>query len=365
MAMRRKAMAPKPAMAGAPAPVMGGMKKGGKAEGGKADMAQDKAMIKKAFKQHDMQEHKGGKGTELKLKKGGMKKYATGGSIPSETSSGDYKTTKVYQARPDNSPAKTGDVKEGNGGGYKRGGRTMKMATGGVAKANSGGYATGGSIPSEESYGSYDTTKVYQARPDRANGTGGVKDGNGGGFKKGGATKKHFATGGSVNNTGRAVAMPQGSKKAPTPVMISQLSGTYRKGGKVTRPEAALLKANKEENSASMKAAKKYSVDPDPMILPASRMKSGGKAKRYADGGFIDTVKQIPEEFMRGVRRVGQDLGIAEDPNKYQKTKEGEHIANSDMAKGARNYVRMYKEGLGMKAKNDTYERSGGRIKRK
>jgi hypothetical protein len=37
----------------------------------KKDMAQDKAMIKKAFKQHDAQEHKGGKGTSLKLKKGG------------------------------------------------------------------------------------------------------------------------------------------------------------------------------------------------------------------------------------------------------------------------------------------------------
>jgi hypothetical protein len=34
-------------------------------------MAQDKAMIKKAFKQHDAQEHKGGKGTTLKLAKGG------------------------------------------------------------------------------------------------------------------------------------------------------------------------------------------------------------------------------------------------------------------------------------------------------
>ena len=40
-------------------------------EGMKSDMAQDKAMIKKAFKQHDAQEHKGGKGTALKLKKGG------------------------------------------------------------------------------------------------------------------------------------------------------------------------------------------------------------------------------------------------------------------------------------------------------
>jgi hypothetical protein len=37
----------------------------------KSDVAQDKAMIKKAFKQHDAQEHKGGKGTTLKLKKGG------------------------------------------------------------------------------------------------------------------------------------------------------------------------------------------------------------------------------------------------------------------------------------------------------
>jgi hypothetical protein len=42
----------------------------------KEDMAMDKkqdvAMIKKAFKQHDAQEHKGGKGTTLKLAKGGV-----------------------------------------------------------------------------------------------------------------------------------------------------------------------------------------------------------------------------------------------------------------------------------------------------
>ena len=46
----------------------------------KEDLKQDKALIKKAFKQHDLQEHKGGKGTALKLAKGGvtsanMKKY--------------------------------------------------------------------------------------------------------------------------------------------------------------------------------------------------------------------------------------------------------------------------------------------------
>jgi len=59
-------------LAAAAAPDMAPMKKGGKVEGGKADTEQDKAMIKKAFKQHDSQEHPGGKGTMLKLKKGGV-----------------------------------------------------------------------------------------------------------------------------------------------------------------------------------------------------------------------------------------------------------------------------------------------------
>jgi hypothetical protein len=38
----------------------------------KEDKKQDVAMIKKAMKQHDAQEHKGGKGTKLSLKKGGV-----------------------------------------------------------------------------------------------------------------------------------------------------------------------------------------------------------------------------------------------------------------------------------------------------
>ncbi len=49
----------------------GGMAKSDMKEDTKMDKAQDKAMIQKAFKQHDMQEHKGGKGTTLKLAKGG------------------------------------------------------------------------------------------------------------------------------------------------------------------------------------------------------------------------------------------------------------------------------------------------------
>jgi hypothetical protein len=62
------------------------MKKGGMAMkkmamGGMAkdDKAQDKAMIKKALKQHDEQEHKGGKGTKLKLAKGGTFRASANG----------------------------------------------------------------------------------------------------------------------------------------------------------------------------------------------------------------------------------------------------------------------------------------------
>jgi len=59
----------------------GGMAKSDMKEDTKMDKAQDKAMIKKAFAQHDAQEHKGGKGTSLKLKKGGCTKMAKGGGI--------------------------------------------------------------------------------------------------------------------------------------------------------------------------------------------------------------------------------------------------------------------------------------------
>jgi len=225
MMAQRGAMRPGMAAPAAPmaAPMAPAMKKGGMAKGG--DMGQDKAMIKKAFKQHDMQEHMGGKGTKLKLRKGGTTKvvdgdktdkahgtgevkmgkpagYATGGSIPSETSSGSYKTTKVYQAK-----------KDGASG------------TGGVRMANAGGFKKGGEV-------NWENRPADGTPPGKTNTTtGGVKEGNGGGYKKGGAAKKHFATGGSVNNAGHAVAMPR--KPVSRPVANSLQSGTFKKGGKV------------------------------------------------------------------------------------------------------------------------------------
>ena len=77
-AVAQPAVNPMAAMASAPT-----MKKGG--ETMKSDKAQDKAMIKKAMKQHDEQEHKGGKGTKLSLCGGGKAmKYASGGRMMSK-----------------------------------------------------------------------------------------------------------------------------------------------------------------------------------------------------------------------------------------------------------------------------------------
>jgi len=231
MAAQRGAM--RPGMAAPAAPMAPAMKKGGKAEGSKMDKAQDKAMIMKAFKEHDAQEHKGGKGTKLKLKNGGTTKvvdgdkkdtahgtgmikmgkpggYAAGGTI--EGNEGKFKNTKVVDGDKNDSAHGTGGVRMANAGGFKRGGNIMKKAEGGSTN--------------------WENRPADTAHPGKTNTkTGEVKESNAGGYKKGGAAKKHFATGGSVNDAGHAVAMPR--KPVSRPVANSLQSGTFKKGGKV------------------------------------------------------------------------------------------------------------------------------------
>ena len=225
--MRRKPMPARPMGNAMPAAIM--------KEGGKADMAQDKAMIKKAMKQHDMQEHKGGKGTNLKLKNGGGTqgvvmgpggyknggKVAKSGVINTEGQGGEYRNTKMHEAKPDHNSAPTGDVKLGNAGGYKTGGILKSTKPGGFKK-------------------------------------GGMMHGGMHGYKKGGAAKK-FADGGRVQDDGRPVKTP---KKAPSdPVAISRLSGTFKKGGSVKRKNsggAMTTQPNKEEKGeAAWRAGEK------------------------------------------------------------------------------------------------------------
>lgn len=224
MASRRKAMMAK-------APMM--PKKMMAKDGGKA--CKDGGDVEKKLKVHAS---KPASKAHAGLKKGGKACYADGGKVEatrgvipvsaskkgaekyvSNISTGEY-TTKTS--------GKTGDVKYGNGGGYK---------TGGVVLGNGGGYKKGG----------------------KACATGGVALGNAGGYKKGGASKKAYANGGSVNDEGKAISMPQGNKKPSSPVSISKLSGTFKKGGNVSSKE--LQGFFKKENATAMKESKAKLLD--------------------------------------------------------------------------------------------------------
>ena len=218
MASRRKAM-----MAKAPTMPKRMMAK----DGGKA--CKDGGDVEKDLKAHAS---KPASKAHAGLKKGGTAYYAHGGSVipVSASKKGAEKyvsniSTAEYTTK---TSGKTGDVKYGNGGGYK---------TGGVVLGNGGGYKKGG----------------------KACATGGVALGNAGGYKKGGASKKAYANGGSVNDEGKAISMPQGNKKPSSPVSISKLSGTFKKGGNVSSKE--LQGFFKKENATAMKESKAKLLD--------------------------------------------------------------------------------------------------------
>lgn len=290
MAMRRKAMkapmaAPMPAPMPPSAPMM---KKGGKAHD---DAAQDRAMIKKAmagkkFATGGVVNGQGG------YKKGGL---ASSGIINTEDQGGEYRNTKMHTAKPDHSPAKTGGVKNGNGGGY---------ATGGVAKSNAGGY------------------------------------------KNGGAPKKAYAAGGAVDS-GKPVAMPQGRKKPSTPVSINQLSGTFKKGGKVTAAEGRLQSINKAENASAMKAAKEVKLDQySKYQKPVKKMADGGDPNRAAweadERKFNEGLRSDVEDVLTYPLRKGKEL--------FDKVKGSKFV--KDMGDAAEDYGDVWMKGAGLRSQN-------------
>lgn len=261
MASRRKAMM-------APPP----MKKGGMAK--HDDAAQDRAMIKKAMsgkkfangggvtsmmtkttvssamaKPYDeTMMHTTPKGRtsgatgDVKKSNGGG--YKAGGSVASRIVSDtndkpdrgttvnggtikgnakDYLETQVHTAKANKSSGGTGDVKKGNGAGYKRGGKITMKSTGGVTNTNAGGYKMGGK-----------------------------------------ASKKAYATGGKVNS-GRPVALFHGNVHSG-PKTQNNLSGTYKDGGEVIPNKRLKMENNKKAadsvNDANVDSLYKYKQFP-------------------------------------------------------------------------------------------------------
>jgi hypothetical protein len=195
-----------------------------KAMGGEIDSAETKTTIKgnaKKFEKTkvvDGSKHDKASGTKG-IKEGKPAGYKTGGAIPADT-----------DKRVNKGTIKFGGTIEGNERDYEKtemhtAKRDKAHGTGGIKETNAGGFKRGGSI-------NWENRPADGTPPGITNGkTGGVREANAGGFKKGGAAKKHFATGGSVNDTGRAVAMPK--KPVSAPIKNTMQSGTFKKGGKV------------------------------------------------------------------------------------------------------------------------------------
>jgi hypothetical protein len=288
MAARRRAMRAMPAGAAPAAPVgMAAqmMKEGGESKAEhKAEMAK-MAKTAKALKEHAdkpaSKAHKGLKTGGVVMGQGG---YKAGGIINTENQGGAYRNTKMHDGgKEDVTPKKTGEVKMGKPGGY---------ATGGVAKANAGGY------------------------------------------KHGGAAKKAYATGGSVNKSGAPVAMPQG-RKTPTPsVSITELSGTFKKGGKVTAAQGRLMKNFDKENATAMKQAKAYSNE----VYSKYGKKMAGGGSTSGQGGVTEAERRVLRTAQEG-SMSGQG-GVTESERRML-----ENIAaDARNQKGYENYERLQRE---------------------
>jgi hypothetical protein len=193
------------------------------------------------------------------------------------------------------------------------------LATGGIAKSTKpGGYATGGVVNGQGGYkkggaiakdgiintegqgGKYRDTKMVTATPDNNSApTGDVKLGNGGGYKKGGATKKRFATGGAVNDSGRAVAYP--AKKPSAPVSNDRQSGTFKKGGSVTPAQKKEQSAFKAENATAMKQAKAQSN---------LKYQDGGKVTDLSKGAYDKSIGPSESEMdmAKAIRNIPSKL---------------------------------------------------------
>jgi hypothetical protein len=200
------------------------------------------------------------------------------------------------------------------------------LATGGIAKSTKpAGYATGGVVNGQGGYkkggaiaksgiintegqgGAYRDTKMVTATPDNNSApTGEVKMGNAGGYKKGGAAKKHFATGGAVNNSGHAVAYP--AKKPSAPVSNDRQSGTFKKGGSVTPAQKKEQSAFKAENATAMKQAKAQSN---------LKYQDGGKVTDLSKGAYdksigpsesemdmAKAIRSVPRKLMEGAKSL-------------------------------------------------------------
>ena len=115
----------------------------------------------------------------------------------------DYEDTQMHSAKPDRGQKTTGGVAMSNAGGFKHGGKMHRKASGGAIDK----YESRSAIEHDGDWENRPADTTPKGKTNTK--TGEVKESNAGGFKRGGhASKKHYATGGNVVDNGKAVKMP-------------------------------------------------------------------------------------------------------------------------------------------------------------
>ena len=279
--------------------------------------------------------------------------------------------SKVDTVKPDNKVRKTGEVKQGNGGGYK---------TGGATKA----YAAGGTIEGNE--GRFENTKVNTARPfSGSKDTGGVRMSNAGGFKKGGPIE-----GGNWENRA-ANTTPKGVSGTKTGEVKKANAGGYKSGGKTSKKAYAtggdvdmgqadrtLRQSSRGDENRSYdvvnksgKAISNHKSQSDAMRAVMKNFDDYSVKRKYASGGnVVDDGKAVkmPKHFVSrpvanslqsGTFKRGgkvkhhaaggsEPFGTFEDEDSASVAKKAKPAPKSSKSKEEAERIRLRDEGMNM-----------------
>lgn len=285
-----------------------------KASGGAIDSAETKTTLKnsvKPFAKTKMEtSHKDKAHGTGEVKEGKPGGYKMGGTIEGNEKA--FENTKMDTAHPDHAHG-TGGVKMSNAGGFKHGGKMHHKASGGsIDKKLTRTTVEGGNWENRPA----NTAKAGV----KGTHTGEVKESNAGGYKRGGhASKKAYATGGQVVDDGKAVKMPRHFVSRPVANSLQsgtfKKGGEVKKadGGSTKNanlwtkinptPKEKYMRVNEPVNpnysetavdkaiASSNRSGRKISGKEAKAIhsLLKGRYAGGGKVGKFADGSLVNT----------------------------------------------------------------------------
>jgi len=296
MAERRKAMA---------APMLMS-KKGGKVE-------KEIHKVEKELKKHEGM--KAGK-AHHGLKAGGraMDSFETKTTV--EGNEKKFAKDKMMSGEHHDKHHGTSSIKEGKPAGFKHGGKAICIATGGSIpsgtgnKMNKGRSEMGGTI--EDNEGDYERTEMHGAKRDRTSGTKGIKEANAGGFKKGGAIGRSGLSSASIEHDGdwenkAANGTPKGKENMKTGLVREANAGGYKKGGSLKKHYATGGHVNDEGKPVAM--AHHFISKPVSNSQQSGTFKKGGHIKKFADGGMMEEKpKKAETSAMRKLLGMGSPM---------------------------------------------------------